>query len=274
MNEKELAPISIEIATPDEVSQVGAFSKVSSSESGIGLGSKLNTVLGVAGDVLEMAEGANLYKVAVPDGYTLKDLVPSKKDAEAVRALVKDSNGKINGDVSFKLNGGQQATSPLSLCTSSSSLVLLCLLAFITFVAASNGDNKLRPRCPRFAFWIGVSFSVAKDDLEINEVGPVADAQYHMIKRHASLRCCDQPLSSDDLIPSRSSAKVISNPSAIFDIMFKEGLCSPLSIALRYPLSIPTMSANLLRVRCSFIRRDRMRSPSLLALNLPSMEKS
>lgn len=105
MDENKLAPINIEIVAPDEISQIGIFSKVGSSEDGIGLGSKLNTVLSAAGDVLEMAEGANLYKVAVPDGYTLKDLVPSKKDAEAVRALVKDSNGKINGDVSLKLNG-------------------------------------------------------------------------------------------------------------------------------------------------------------------------
>lgn len=105
MDENKLAPISIEIVAPDEISQVDTFSKVESSEDRISLGSKLNTVLSAAGDVLEMAEGANLYKVAVPDGYTLKDLIPSKKDAEAVRALVKDSNGKINGDVSLKLNG-------------------------------------------------------------------------------------------------------------------------------------------------------------------------
>lgn len=102
MQKKELAPVDIRIISPKEISETSLIAKVNP---GISLGAKIDTVLGVAGDVLEAIENTNFYKVEVPDGYTLKDLVPSKKDAESVRAIVKDSTGKINGDVSLKLNG-------------------------------------------------------------------------------------------------------------------------------------------------------------------------
>lgn len=47
----------------------------------------------------------NLYKVTVPDGYSLTDLIESGKRDGSLHALVKDSKGHLNGDASLKLNG-------------------------------------------------------------------------------------------------------------------------------------------------------------------------
>ena len=102
---KELAPIDIEIIGPDDLADITVVSEVGKDGEGICFFDRVNSTLSVASDLLEAAEGAILYKVKVPDGYTLHDLIPSKKDAESVRALVRDANGKINGDVSLKLNG-------------------------------------------------------------------------------------------------------------------------------------------------------------------------
>ena len=104
-NNEELASVNVEIVETDALEQIGILAKIDDSYTGAGILGRIDSALGMASNVLDVAEGASLYKVKVPKGYSLKDLAPSKKDSEAVRALVKDSHGKINGDVSLKLNG-------------------------------------------------------------------------------------------------------------------------------------------------------------------------
>lgn len=106
MKDNELAPVTVEIVRPEELDQISVLGKIDKDNSGrVSLTGKVDAVLGAASNVLDAVEGANLYKVEVPDGYTLQDLIKSSKDDGSLRALVKDANGKLNGDVSLRLNG-------------------------------------------------------------------------------------------------------------------------------------------------------------------------
>lgn len=106
VKDNELAPVTVEIVRPEDLDRISVLSKIDKDNSGgVSLTGKVDAVLGIASNVLDAVEGANLYKVEVPDGYTLQDLIKSSKDDGSLRALVKDANGKLNGDVSLRLNG-------------------------------------------------------------------------------------------------------------------------------------------------------------------------
>lgn len=118
MKDNELAPVTVEIVRPEDLDRISVLGKIDKDNSGgVSLTGKVDAVLGMASNVLDAVEGANLYKVEVPDGYTLQDLIKSSKDDGSLRALVKDANDKLNGDVSLRLNGispGQVASVGLS----------------------------------------------------------------------------------------------------------------------------------------------------------------
>lgn len=106
VKDNELAPATVEIVRPEDLDRISVLGKIDKDNSGgVSLTGKVDAVLGIASNVLDAVEGANLYKVEVPDGYTLQDLIKSSKDDGSLRALVKDANGKLNGDVSLRLNG-------------------------------------------------------------------------------------------------------------------------------------------------------------------------
>ena len=104
MSDRELAPVTLEIVSIDEVKDLTVLGKVEERD-GASIISRADAVLDLASDVLGAAESSRLFKVEVPDGYSLKDLVPSGKDNEALRALVLDPKGLLNGAVSLKANG-------------------------------------------------------------------------------------------------------------------------------------------------------------------------
>lgn len=106
MGNDELAPITVEIIKPEDLDQISVLGKIDADNSdGVSFAGKVDAVLGMASNVLEAAERTNLYKVEVPDGYKLRDLIDSSRNDGTVRALVRDTNGKLNGDVSLRLNG-------------------------------------------------------------------------------------------------------------------------------------------------------------------------
>lgn len=106
MEEEALPPINIEVISTDSLSNISILAKVEEdSNCKSNLFRTADAFLGLASNVIDIAEGANLYKVEVPSGYSLNDLVSSKKNPEAVRALVKDSKGHLNGDISLKAAG-------------------------------------------------------------------------------------------------------------------------------------------------------------------------
>lgn len=104
MSDKELAPISVEVVAIDDLNSIKVIANTSK-EHNVGIGERADAFLGLASDVIDLVEGKQLYKVEVPEGYSLKDLVASKKDPEAVRALVRDPKGRLSGDVSLKATG-------------------------------------------------------------------------------------------------------------------------------------------------------------------------
>ena len=106
MSNKELAPISVEVVPVEDLENIRIVANADAGKEGhAGIGERADAFLGLASNVIDLAEGKHLYKVEVPEGYSLKDLVASKKDPEAVRALVRDPKGRLSGDVSLKAAG-------------------------------------------------------------------------------------------------------------------------------------------------------------------------
>lgn len=105
MGNNELAPVNIKIVTAEDLSQTPTLKKIEQQSNNIGVVERIDTVLSTATDVIDAVGNKNLYKVTVPDGYSLTDLIESGKRDGSLRALVKDSKGHLNGDVSLKLNG-------------------------------------------------------------------------------------------------------------------------------------------------------------------------
>ena len=106
MSDKELAPISVEVVPVEDLENIRLVANADAGkENNVGIGERADAFLGLASDVIDLVEGKQLYKVEVPEGYSLKDLVASKKDPEAVRALIRDPKGRLSGDVSLKATG-------------------------------------------------------------------------------------------------------------------------------------------------------------------------
>ncbi|EPD30954.1 hypothetical protein [Gleimia europaea] len=106
MSDKELAPISVEAVAIEDFDSIKVIARTDASkENHAGIGGRADAVLGLASNVINLVERKQLYKVEVPEGYSLKDLVASKKDPEAVRALVRNPKGRLSGDVSLKATG-------------------------------------------------------------------------------------------------------------------------------------------------------------------------
>ena len=106
MSDKELAPISVEVVPVEDLENIRIVANADAGKEGhAGFGERVDVFLGLASDVIDLVEGKQLFKVEVPEGYSLKDLVASKKDPEAVRALVRGPKGRLSGDVSLKATG-------------------------------------------------------------------------------------------------------------------------------------------------------------------------
>lgn len=115
MSENELIPIDIEPIEVNDIKSLSVISKVSSDGS-VNPIERADSLIGLASDILEAAEGSKLFKVEVPDGFNLNDLIASKKGDGTLRALVRDQKG-LNGDVSLRpkaLNPAQLASVGLS----------------------------------------------------------------------------------------------------------------------------------------------------------------
>ena len=105
MSDKELAPISVEVVPVEDLENIRLVANADAGkENNVGIGERADAILGLASDVINLSR-KQLYKVEVPEGYSFKDLVASKKDPEAVRALVRDPKGRLSGDVSLKAAG-------------------------------------------------------------------------------------------------------------------------------------------------------------------------
>lgn len=106
MSDKGLAPISVEVVPVEDLENIRIVANADAGKEGhAGIGERADAFLSLASDVIDLVEGKQLYKVELPEGYSLKDLVASKKNPEAVRALIRDPKGRLSGDVSLKAAG-------------------------------------------------------------------------------------------------------------------------------------------------------------------------
>lgn len=105
MSGEEIIPLEIEIVSADDVRDVSVVARASKGNNGFGIVERAGALLDAAADLAEVAQNASLYRVKVPEGYSLRDLVDSAKRDGTVRGIVKDSRGKVNGDVSLKAVG-------------------------------------------------------------------------------------------------------------------------------------------------------------------------
>lgn len=80
MSENELIPVDIEPIEVNDIKSLSVISKVSSDGS-VNPIERVDSLVGLASDILEAAESSKLFKVEVPDGFNLNDLIASKKKA-------------------------------------------------------------------------------------------------------------------------------------------------------------------------------------------------
>ena len=109
-SEKALATVSVEEVLPEQLEGINVIAKVDVDSSGIGFLAKADSVLQAGSNVLEMIPQKGLFKVEVPEGFTLQDLVQVKGENGAFRGVVKGSNGKMAGQAKLTQAGGISPT--------------------------------------------------------------------------------------------------------------------------------------------------------------------
>lgn len=103
--DKDLAVVNVEIVSADDLDGMQVLAKVDKESAGIDILAKADSAFQVASDVFESIPEKGLFKVEVPDGFTIQDLAKAKGDEGAYRAVVKGSNNKIAGQVKLREAG-------------------------------------------------------------------------------------------------------------------------------------------------------------------------
>ena len=70
-SEKELAAVGVEEVLPEELEGINVIAKVDGDSGGIGFLAKADSVLQVGSSALEMIPQKGLFRVEVPEGFTL-----------------------------------------------------------------------------------------------------------------------------------------------------------------------------------------------------------
>lgn len=80
MSDKELAPISVEVVPVEDLENIRLVANADAGkENNVGIGERADAILGPRLGRHRPRRGKQLYKVEVPEGYSFKDLVASKK---------------------------------------------------------------------------------------------------------------------------------------------------------------------------------------------------
>lgn len=108
--EKALVTVSVEEVLPEQLEGINVIAKVDGDSSGIGFLAKADSALQATSSVLEMIPQKGLFKVEVPEGFTLQDLVQVKGEKGTFRGMVKGSNGKMAGQAKLTQAGGINPT--------------------------------------------------------------------------------------------------------------------------------------------------------------------
>lgn len=70
-SEKALATVSVEEVLPEQLEGINVIAKVDGDSNGIGFFAKADSVLQASSNVLEMIPQKGLFRVEVPEGFTL-----------------------------------------------------------------------------------------------------------------------------------------------------------------------------------------------------------
>lgn len=109
-SEKALATVSVEEVLPEQLEGINVIAKVDGDSNGIGFFAKADSVLQASSNVLEVIPQKGLFRVEVPEGFTLQDLVQVKGEKGAFRGMVKGSNDKVAGHAKLTQAGGINPT--------------------------------------------------------------------------------------------------------------------------------------------------------------------
>lgn len=93
----EPTAVDVELVSVEDLESMEVIAKVGDKTSEINFLAKADSALQIISDVLETIPEKGLFKVEVPEGFTLQDLAPVKGEEGAFRGIVRSSEKKIAG---------------------------------------------------------------------------------------------------------------------------------------------------------------------------------
>lgn len=93
----EPTAVDVELVSVEDLESMNVIAKVGDKTSEINFLAKADSALQIISDVLETIPEKGLFKVEVPEGFTLQDLAPVKGEEGTFRGIVRNSEKKIAG---------------------------------------------------------------------------------------------------------------------------------------------------------------------------------
>lgn len=93
----EPTAVDVELVSVEDLESINVMAKVGDKTSEINFLAKADSALQIISDVLETIPEKGLFKVEVPEGFTLQDLAPVKGEEGTFRGIVRNSEKKIAG---------------------------------------------------------------------------------------------------------------------------------------------------------------------------------
>ena len=101
----EPTAVDVELVSVEDLESMNIIAKVGDKTSEINFLAKADSALQIISDVLETIPEKGLFKVEVPEGFTLQDLAPVKGEEGTFRGIVRNSEKKIAGQAKLTETG-------------------------------------------------------------------------------------------------------------------------------------------------------------------------
>ena len=101
----EPTAVDVELVSVEDLESMNVIAKVGDKTSEINFLAKADSALQIISDVLETIPEKGLFKVEVPEGFTLQDLAPVKGEEGTFRGIVRNSEKKIAGQAKLTETG-------------------------------------------------------------------------------------------------------------------------------------------------------------------------
>lgn len=103
--DNEPTAVDVELVSVEDLESMNVIAKVGDKTSEINFLAKADSALQIISDVLETIPEKGLFKVEVPEGFTLQDLAPVKGEEGTFRGIVRNSEKKIAGQAKLTETG-------------------------------------------------------------------------------------------------------------------------------------------------------------------------